>query len=168
MDMMEERIAKIRARARADEEKKRKEEEEKQKRFECAKESIQKLAPRIANLIDLVNACIKNKVVPYKPTKGVTVGSSRNFFEAEGFFHQLGFDRNLDSMREVEELAIINGGACGDIDLYVGRDGVPYGYRAKSFYHNATYTEPRTQDMEKFLRQFDNFEKEFLDFIDNL
>ena len=168
----EERMAKIKAHAVAEENKKRSIAEAEERHHEELKESIKAMAPRIANLLDLANACVKNGVEPYKAESGVTVGSTTNRLEADGFFHWLGFNcyfnHTMRSKEEITELAIINGGACGNTDLRVGRNGIAKGYIEKSYYHDGGYTEPRTRDMEKFLKQFDEFEEMVLNFVDNL
>jgi len=167
-NILQERMAKIKAKAVANEDKKRNEEEEKQRQYIVARESIIELSPRICNLLDLANACLENKIVPYKRAGSNIVGGSRNFFEADGIFHHLGFDRGIATMGKVRQLMIINGGWNGNIDLRVGGDGVAQGYLNSDNVSGSRYVRPRTEDMQKFLKEFDNFEKEFLSFIDSL
>lgn len=164
-DILQKRLGKIQAKAAADKEKERREKEKVQQEWENAFKAIKKLKPRIANLLNLVNACNNAGVEVYKDA-GRRDKWHNNFFVADGIHHGLGFNRSLNSGRKdsVKYLLIENGGWCGDTDLYVGKDGIAKGYHEKTY----AQTKPRTEDMQKFLREFDNFEKEFLNFVDNL
>lgn len=165
----DDRITKIKiaSKKKQDEEKRKKEEYESQVNNE--KEKIRQLAPRISNMIDLANACVKNNIEIYKKAPN---HRDRNLFLSDGITHYTGLIapwRTEFNGKEYKYIGIINGGACGNTDLRVNKNGKAFGWRENSTYPQ-TYseTEPRLVDLKQFLKEFDELEKEFLNFIDNL
>lgn len=162
------RLAKIEiAAAKIKNTEKEKKEEYKKKHNET-KEKIRQLTPRINNLLELVNACLKNNIRPYKTDQKGEL-SSRNIFEAEGIYHHTGFiNLKYKEVTTINYIGIINGGACGNTDLQVDKYGNAVGVYTDNYRNKITKVDPRLEDMEKFLKEFDYLEKEFLAYIDNL
>lgn len=155
------RLAKIEiAAAKIKNAEKEKEEKNKNEHNEI-KEKIRQLAPRINNLLELVNTCLKNNIRPYKKDPK---NWDRNIFSADGIYHHIGFiNLRYKDVTTINCIGIINGGACGNTDLQVDKYG-----NAVGIYNKNYRVEPKLEDMEKFLKEFDYLEKEFLAYIDNL
>lgn len=160
------RLAKIEiAAAKIKNTEKEKEEEYKKKHNET-KEKIGQLAPRINNLLELVNTCLKNNIRPYKKD---AKNWDRNIFSAERIYHHTGFiNLKYKEVTTINYIGIINGGACGNTDLQVDKYGNAIGVYTDNYRNKITKVDPKLEDMEKFLKEFDYFEKEFLYYIDNL
>ena len=164
-NVFQKRLAKINARAAADKEKKKQEKEKAQQEWQNAFESIKKLKQRIANLLNLANACNSAGIKVYEKLYS-KAGWDENFFKATENHYRLGFDQHLNSAckNNVENLMIINDSRFRETNFRVGKDGIAQGY------YKRTYKEvrPRIEDMQKFLIEFDHFEEKFLNFVDNL
>lgn len=162
------RLAKIEIAAAKIKNAEKEKEEKNKKEHNEIKEKIRQLAPRINNLLELVNTCLKNNIRPYKAdTEGGL--SSRNIFEAEGFYHHTGFiNLKYKEVTTISYIGIINGGTCGNTNLQVDKYGNAVGIYTDNYRNKITRIEPRLEDMKEFLKEFDYFEKEFLAYIDNL
>lgn len=131
--------------------------EEERRRHTAIINAVKKLAPRIADMLDIAQHLYR---------KGIPIGKERTLhgmrhsdeFVSSWWSHNLGFcyDR---SRKPYEEYPIwfgfINGGACGE-DLCVDKDGNIVKGRAKDM------------DMQRMLEQFDEFERKFYDYVESL
>lgn len=127
--------------------------------------SIKELAPRIEMILKLANECEKNgiHIKDYTGYYG-NVCEKRPNLISNSIEHFLGL--MWPEYGEYEFLGFYNGGACGPYDLYTnGKDvyyikGTPHMPEKK--------VEPKMYDLKYFLKEFENFEKEFYNYIDSL
>lgn len=138
--------------------------EEKDAEIEKLKSQIRKLQPRIETLLETANEAILCGIELYRSS------SSKEFnFISDGITHKVGLypgSRAICEYRSIKDfkfMGIINGGACGSVNFMT--DGnVIVGSADKS----NSIVDPRVEDMEKFLREFDTFEQDFYSYIDKL
>lgn len=132
---------------------------------ESLKNMIRNLMPRINNLIETASCCVENNI-------DIDAYGKHNYssdfdtwekgtFVANGISHRVGFFKNNS---KIVGMGIINGGACGNIDLYI--DG-KYVF-GTNFFAGGLQAEPRISDMKRFLNVFDEFEKAFYAYVDDI
>ena len=132
-------------------------------------EKIRDMADRIADVLALANACESSGVaIPvdtYRREAGKPYGYEYEFI-AEGIYHHVGLIKTWGaaSKGEYKYVGIENGGACGCYDLWTD------GNETFSVHEdNKTIRrEPRNIDLRQFVREFPNFEKGFLNWVDSL
>ena len=139
------------------------EEEKARKRFEDSVRKIETFGDRINDILYLANKCVANGInIPNGEKYGY--GAS---FVAEGFYHHVGLaGKNGSYHGSYKSIMIRNGGYCGDIDLIVTEEDVSGIYNGGS--NQGKFTQPRTRDMEKFIKEFPNFEEAFYKWLDSL
>lgn len=159
-------------------EKQKKEQKRKTEEKKCL-EKIKKLQPRIKQIIEIGNLCIENNIfIGHKPCSDKRTYKEK-CFETEGIKHQLGFYPNNMQGYPVykclyyDYIGIINGGFCGDWDFLINDKEILEIKQEKDKHtpaldHTSTYRKPTIRQMTKFLNQFDEFEREFYKFIENL
>ena len=129
--------------------------------YEALTKQILDLQPRIAELIDVGNACLKNGIKLECDTRFKLGGRSAGFI-AEGICHHVGFIKPWNEST-IYEMGIINGGWFGDFDFHT--DGRKmYSVSEKG----GDYSEARIEDMRKFVKDFDEFEQQFYDYVDDV
>lgn len=146
----------------ANEQKQKEEKEKAEKKYNdtlCKK--ICTLRPRIEKLIELGNAVrVAGKLVHITWLGNY---NAPNVFRAEGIYHRLGFmDQGYeDDNQIIKFIGFDCGGACGKYDFYTNGDEIFDKHEeTKAIIH------PSSEHMEKFLKEFDEFEKRFYDWFD--
>ena len=126
---------------------------------EC-KTKIRALEPRIDELLEVGNACVKNNIPLEGSAWGGHEGYDTHQFITNRWSHLVGF---VDRKNGFAYLGIDAGGACGKydfrtngIDIYDVHEETKEKI-APSLYH-----------MVKFLEKFDEFEKEFYAYVDKV
>lgn len=126
---------------------------------------IKDMYERITDLIALANACIDNGIeIPQGEGTHKRAGEHWGYpyeFIAEGFYHHTGF---IKKGRTIDFIGIENGGACGAFDFWT--DGLFVGYVHEQ--NKNIKREPSIYDLQKFLREFPQFEEAFLKFVDEM
>lgn len=161
---LEERISIIENKAAKD---KAKIESEKAKQEAYEKElinQIQMKQERIMNIIRLANVCIENNIdfADNATSKKFGYGDGYNFC-ADGIRHHVGLMNRYGQKKQVQYLGIINGGFCGVYDFYT--DGVSVFSKHEN---TGKLANPRINDIEKFLKEFECFEAAFYKWIDSM
>lgn len=132
-------------------------------------EQIRDMSDRIRDIISLANACEDNGVTIPRDIDRKDSGKPYGYeyeFIAEGIWHHTGLIKTWGegSKGEYRYLGINNGGACGVYDFWT--DGV------QSFSvhedNRSIRREARIVDLRQFIREFPNFEKGFLNWVDSL
>lgn len=154
---------------RKDEEDARKE-KEKMDRIEALKYEIHKLQPRIAELINVANACMENGIEINSFGKTSSPHEGKATFVTNSISHRVGFawDGNpreyRDGLRKVEMMGINAGGVCGCWDFRTnGKNTISVNES-----NLKRCEEPKIEHMEQFLRGFDEFEERFYDYVDSI
>ena len=142
---------------RQDAEAAQKESKEKAK-TEVLKQEIRKLYPRITEMISVAKACVENGI----PLKGHLDLYDRGTFIANGCSHRLGFI--ISGYNSISKMGIIAGGAYGQWDFHT--DGVIV--TSVNHNHSLRTAEPKIEHMEKFLKDFDEFEHHFYYYVDEV
>ena len=169
--MEESRFDKIRNAAAKRNEELQKKMDATQVKVQMYTERIRGYAPRIAILIDLAQELVKNglplgKQIPW------ALGFNREEFWAEGIYHGVGFIREVKNGRVcLPDRIGIEGGGCDGYDIEINRYGkimknpldVIIGTRTRE---NAEWD--FFNKCERFLKEFDNFEKRVLEYVDSL
>lgn len=120
--------------------------------------NIKALRPRIADLIELGNYAKDNGIKLEGHSWGGHEGYDTHQFCTNSWSHLVGFV--LD--KEITCLGIDNGGACGPIDFRT--DGVDV-WGENNKVSCPTRMIPCLEDIEYFLRKFDEFEESFINYI---
>lgn len=132
-----------------------------QKEYEEALAYCKLLSNRIKEIIDTANCVIKNGIkLPTAKTFKKHGYNSSPF--ADAFYHTVGF-MGRGNMTPISYIGFINGGCCGCWDFYTN---------GKKFLlvHEKDNTQQRKADkcsLEKFSREFPQFEEAFYDWIDS-
>ena len=126
------------------------------------------LESRISALITIANKCIREYVdFPSSEISskfGYGKGYNSYNFMADGFYHHVGFIRPRKSeTEEIEYLGIIGGGACGIYDFYT--NGIEIFLKHEN---TGEYKCAQLKHLDRFLNEFDLFEKSFYKWIDSL
>lgn len=174
-EVLENRLNIIKNKAERDRQEKIAREREEEKRIDDLIDQVNSMEDRIQDIINLANACIKSKISI--PRKGYYYGnydSGKKYgypheFVAEGIRHHVGLivdAREYDVLNHnysIKYIGINNGGANGKYDFHT--DG-HYVYHVHE--DNNSIKRPTEYDLEKFLKEFPEFEKGFLNWIDSL
>lgn len=136
---------------------------------------ISELSPRIRDLVSIANACIENHIdfPDSRTTYKFGYGDGYRSFDfcADGIYHHVGFMdckqvaciKGQGAYKLVRYIGIKNGGCCGTRDFYTnGREAFSVESRS------GVKFDVRTEDMEKFLKEYDAFERAFYAWIDSL
>lgn len=138
---------------------------------------IKQLQSRIEKIIKIGNLCIENNIEIGQ--RGDKRTYKDNCFETEGIKHQLGFYRNhfqgypTYKCNKYDYIGFQNGGFCGDYDFLTnGKEIIEIKQKRDHLTppldNTSIYREPTIYQMSHFIAEFDNFEKEFYNFINNL
>lgn len=145
-------------------------ENEKRETEKKLKKEIRNLLPRITQIIEIGNLCLKNNIEIGQTPSQKRYSYENNIFETDGIHHQLGFyRRRYPSWKYPNDsydcIGYMMGGACGDKDFITNGD----------FIFNIEHKKPSIikndlsiRHMKKFLNEFETFESEFYKFIENL
>lgn len=152
-DILLEKIKKVKA--RKDDEARQKEES-----YQAAISQVEALTPRIERILKLANVLKENDIE--------IKSFSKESILADGYYHEVGLMRTKDN--KFEYIGRYSGGACGRDDLYTNGK--------KTFccdndweYHDITKAEKyRASEyaMGRLIEDFDEFEKKFYKFIEDL
>ena len=125
------------------------------------REQIHELKPRIDELIKVGNACLKHNIPLTGSAWGGHEGYDTHQFFTNSWSHLVGFVENRD--KSITYLGINAGGACGVYDFRTdGTDTYDVHESTKEI------VEPNVHHLKRFLAEFDTFEKEFYEYIDNI
>ena len=115
--------------------------------------------PRIDELIDLANYARENDISLGK----AHIGSNRQCYEC-GYFYSDGISHLVGFINDpvIKELGIIAGGACGQWNFYTDGEFI-YEENGKG-----EKREPQLSHLEKFVKNFLEFEEEFYKYIDKV
>ena len=121
-------------------------------------------ADRIREIVEVAKFCLAHNIEIGQDLRGMNFSTSikhPNDFFADSWFHFIGIICNHPSYSVYEPIGVgvREGGANGDTDLIVTESGV--------ISYNKAYGHFK-YDYERFVKNFDEFEKRFLDYIDNL
>lgn len=158
------------------------EEEKKQKEIKIQKQTeeyiteIKQLKPRIEKIIEIGNLCIKNNInIEKNSTKAKY---ENNVFITDAIHHQLGFypnnwDYSTFKCTKYDYIGFQNGGFYEDWDFITDGKDIFEVHEDRDritpiIDDYATYRKPTIYQMSKFLNYFDEFEKTFYNFINNL
>lgn len=132
-----------------------------QQQIEDYKKKIQTLKPRIVQLIEVGNACVKYGIPLTGQTWGGHEGYDTHQFYTNCWSHLVGFvdDKGL----AITYLGIDAGGACGCYDFRTNGDLI-YDIHEQT----KEIVEPSTYHLKHFLERFDEFESEFYKYVDNI
>lgn len=147
-------VAMIKGKAERDRRAAMTEEEKRIEEWNNLYNEVARLKERITEVLELARECRRNNVKIPKLAK--QYGYDAEFY-AEGFYHHVGFSKDLDW------LTINNGGACGQIDFYTNGDDI-------TGEHEITHAavQAKASDMRKFLKEFKFFEAAFYKWIESL
>lgn len=149
-------------------------------RIKSCEEKIKSLAPRISELMDIANALSANNI-PIGKLYSQTIRYNAKFI-SEGIDHRLGFvieysPRSMHAMdptgAKVIGFGIIGGGWYGG-NLVIGKDGdiIKGGLEFdESMIHlkdDEPYKYVELEKMERVIKGFDEFERRFFEYVDNL
>lgn len=143
-----------------EEEKEAKEKELLRQSEEC-KIQIRALRSRIAELINVGNACLVNGIALTGSAWGGHEGYDTHQFITNCWSHLVGFVQSGKSA--IFELGINAGGACGLYDFRTNGIEI-YDIHEKT----KEKVEPSLYHMKRFLERFDTFENEFYRYVDGL
>lgn len=159
------RVEKIRAKRAELDEQVRREENERERNIKYYTERIKALAPRLRELHDVAIECMLNKI----PLGNMTyLHGSPHYpeFESEWWYHRTGFIRKGNDVF----FGKIGGGCCGE-NLMINKNGVIVANPLDVIIGTRTYERAYFDFCDKcasFLNAFDDFEKGFYSYIDNL
>ena len=134
-------------------------EEEKLLKSKELVEEIKTLKPRIKELIEVGNACLVNGIPLTGQAWGGHEGYDTHQFITNCWSHLVGFVQNGKSA--IFELGINAGGACGNWNFRTDGDNV-YDVDGDNV------REASLEHLQKFMNNFDKFEKSFYEYVDKL
>ena len=130
---------------------------------------VKTLEPRIAALMQVCAALCENKISIGRNL--YQLGSYHQEFIAEGFYHKLGFYfTRISNTNCLRGIGICGGGACG-YDFAVDERGFIFENpleRIRGRWTNDDAYRDFKHKAEKFINDFDAFEKAVYDYVDNL
>lgn len=135
-------------------------------------EGIADYVDRINDLIDVANVALKNGIDINHKGWGGHEGYDTGMFFTNSWSHLLGFVRKTPLYKGVETITAIGieaGGACGNTDLIIDTFGNVYGesshrdYKTDKIVHDVV--EPPLKYLQRFHKEFNEFEKSFYDYI---
>lgn len=132
-----------------------------QQQIEDYKKKIRALRARIAQLIEVGNACVKYGIPLNGKAWGGHEGYDTHQFYTNGWSHLVGFVDDKDS--EITYLGINAGGACGHYNFRTNGNLI---YDI----HDQTKerVEPSVYHLKHFLECFEEFESEFYKYVDSI
>lgn len=140
-----------------DREKERQKEIEIQNRTEAALAKIAELKPRIDDLIKLANYARNNGIDFNNKGWGGREGYDTGMFYTNSWSHLVGFVQG----NPITMIGIDAGGACGNVNFRT--DG------EETYGADDTFImDPKLHHMEKFIKDFDKFEREFYAYIEKV
>ena len=152
---VEKRISHIEKIAKQREETKLKEKKTSEEQIEELKKEVLKLKPRITDLIEVGNACLKNGI-KLDNTVGTTEKYENGYFFSNSWSHLTGF---IADWNWITGIGKVGGGAC---HYYLKTDGTTIDLRGDD-------DKCKKYVLKTFLyEEFPRFEKEFYNYIDNL
>ena len=162
---LEERMNIIKNKAERDKEKELKAEKQKQDELINAIQQIQVLKNRIDDLLTLVNQCKECgiKLPNLIETQRYGYGDGRYGFFADRFTHHVGF---INNKKQIKYIGIDNGGACGLYDFCTNGDEIFLKHEGDGTI--STIKPVKIYYIKEFLREFDQFEAAFYQWIDSL
>lgn len=129
------------------------------------------LANEIKEIIEVGKSCIESGIIinGYRRLNNIYKDSSCDFY-TDGIKHRVGFyggkiiNGDFRGIRPIRGVGIINSGACGNTNLFVDENGYACGV------DNTTgkVTQPRNKDMQRFLKEFDDFKRRFYTYVDSI
>lgn len=172
---LEERLTIIEQKANKNKSNEAKKKTELQVKTEETLGKVQELAPRIKDIITIVNKCIDEGI--NLPSSSVTVnygygnGYNSYSFCADGIYHHVGFmnyervcwEKGESRYKKVEYLGIDEGGFCGVWDFYT--NGTETFLKHEK---DGTIKDAELSYMESFLKEFNLFEESFYKWIDQM
>ena len=109
---------------------------------------------RVIYFCDLASECRKNNITLGEKQDSLhSEGLKSNCFISNGWSHYFGFNRELTA------LGFYNGGACGETNMFLFKDGNLL---------RPINNEHEIRCLKLWNDRFEEFEKAFLDYIDNL
>lgn len=134
-------------------------EEEKSLKCKELAEEIKTLKPRIKELIEVGNACLVCGIPLTGQAWGGHEGYDTHQFITNCWSHLVGFVQSGNSA--IFEMGINAGGACGNWNFRTDGDNVydVYGDNVR---------EASLEHLQKFINNFDEFEKSFYEYVDKL
>lgn len=145
---------------RREDEKVAKEQEVQRQRAEYIRK-IQSLKPRIDELLDVGNACLKHDIPLTGSAWGGHEGYDTHQFFTNCWSHLVGFVKNRDNT--ITHLGIYAGGACGVYDFIT--DGIEVYDRHEQTREKAI---PSIYHLKHFVEKFDEFESELYKYVDKV
>lgn len=140
------------------------EELEKQKRITDLRSQIKGLTPRIEKLMSIANDLVDNGFFQeFLETKN----GSNNYYSgfcSEGWAHRVGFVPDYRHKHKIEYMGIVSGGAYGNHDFLT--NGKETFMTTFSYEFAKSSMELSISDAERFVRDFDKFEKRFYKELD--
>ena len=163
------RIERIRAKRQELDAQEQKRQDNMRETIALYKQKIEALTPEISEILELAKELLNNGL-PLGEYVREFIGK-RQKFECDGFNHTLGFYfRHEDRSRYLYGIGIEGGGCCGR-DFCVSIDGeiIENPLDHVGFYrdYDSAYWD-FCNKCKRFLCSFDNFRKEFLDYVDSL
>lgn len=138
--------------------------EEEEYEMERLSSQVRYFKPRIQTLLETANEAIKCGIPLYRSS------DSKEFnFISDGITHKVGLypgHKPTVEFRDIKEfkwVGIRNGGASGSIDFVTNGETI---YGSEESTHRVVW--PRAKDMERFIREFDQFEQDFYSYIDKI
>lgn len=122
---------------------------------------IQYLKPRIDELLDVGNACLKHNIPLTGSAWGGHEGYDTHQFFTNCWSHLVGFVENRDNT--ITHLGIYAGGACGVYDFIT--DGIEVYDQHESTREKAI---PSIRHLKRFVEEFDEFESELYKYVDKV
>lgn len=170
----EERLAIIKNRSALNEQKET--DEKIQFNTECATLTniIERMKDHIASLLELVNACVDNKIeIPDNKgfEQNYTVAEAYGYranFIAEGIHHNIGFGKSFGLEQNYDAIKLINGGACGEWNLLVDNQGKVFFQAQNEILPIERWTNVQKRNLEQFIKQFPKLERAFFNYIESL
>lgn len=165
------RIENIKAYKARQDEKKQNAIDEKEIKVHAMTERVKALQPRIKELIETANACLENGIeINACEKKGIYFCSYESgSFMANDAFHRVGFVKTWDfeyptCVRKISEIGINAGDFGGRYDFRT--DGTKIYSVNKN--NEKDIVEPSINYLNQFLRNFDDFESAFYNYVDNI
>ena len=150
---VEERMRMIDKKVKRDEEREMAELEKYEMEYEECINKIQELRERIADILQLANYAMDNGI-SLKYGDALHGDYDNGDFFSNFWSHRLG-------LKDREYLGYTMGGACGDVNFYTnGIDS--YGYDT----NRKVRISPKLEHMKRFIKDFDNFENKFYEYVD--
>ena len=162
------RLEKIRAKRQSLDAQAVKEQNERDSLIEYYTNKIKSLEPRLKELYETARECVKNDIPLGKLRKDIIWHKEE--FVSEGIYHKVGFVVSDGFSRNNPHFGIIGGGACGH-DLVINHLGDIVKNPLNAVFGTWTYDNAYFDFKDKcsrFLSGFDEFERGFYNYIDNL